>query len=162
MSATPALNVQKLKLLLVPVLALTLGAVLFWPTAEEDAAEEAVAAVIRPISQATAPGATAPNAELWKNVDLSKVGETNPFVVLQSQSTAESGDSQASTAEAATASAIEPSVKRITRSVLAVVQRDGKAYACIDDEVATVGDTLADGARVISITAEAVVLETAH
>ena len=160
MNTMNAARSQKLKLLLVPILALVLGAVVFWPAADERPEVEPVAESQHAAAATSISIGAAPNAELWKGVDLSKAAEINPFAGMRAVSTIAQGDSDSS-AETSTleASATHVPAKRIIRSVSAIVQRDGKAYACIDNEVAAVGDTLPDGARVISITDETVVLE---
>jgi|GEM_PF-4762524 len=163
MNAASSPNTQKLKLLLIPVLALALGWVLLWPADDEAAEDQPLTTLVRPTSTGIAPVGGPPNAQLWKGIDLTLVSQTNPFRPIEASASTkvdaalgEDGQTSAQTGETSSG------VKRITRSVLAVIHRNGKAYACIDNEVAAVGDTLADGTRVVAITAETVLLEAAQ
>lgn len=155
----PSADSKRIKLLLVPILGLVLAGLLLWPSKEEtleqggvELSQQAAATLVAEVSSQ--------NVELWKAVDLSATGQTNPFANLQwgSAPAHGGGNSDGSSVTSTTVDTDPPGGKQITRRLDAIVTRSGKSYACIDNQVATVGDTLRDGARILSIDGETVVL----
>ena len=169
MTTSNTAQTQRAKMAMVPVLAITLVAILFWPAEKEpDISSNAVATL--PARQTVVATPPAEAAELWQVVNLAAATEINPFLKVKQPAPSESapvpggageatvaGDARQGTENASNLAS--PPERRATRSVQAVVTRNGMPYACIDGEVAAVGDVLRDGTRVLSITADAVIVE---
>jgi hypothetical protein len=158
---------------LVPVLALTLGGVLLWPS-RNGASATAGPRAKQPLPEIPQGGraqATHQSDADFDPVDLATVLAFNPFAPpappreATAAGTAESAGSAGSQAASATATtdadkqAARAGVTRTVRRVSAVVQHNGHASAFLDGHFVTEGDTLPDGSRVVSITAERVTLE---
>jgi hypothetical protein len=172
MSSVPsAARSKQLKLALIPVLALTLGYVLFWP-AKNDADAMPAARTKQPLPEIPLKSAatTAPHKDPpFDEVQLADVLAYNPFADAVAKVTPPTiaGAPQDPSSSSAPGNSdshngddnTQTSAKRTVRHVSAVVELNGRACAFLDGEFVAEGDTLADGSRVVSITAERVTIE---
>jgi hypothetical protein len=151
---------------MVPVLGLVLLVVLLWPP-QDDSAIQATEGLSVAVAESGLPRAAASNPELWKAVDMSAISSSpSPFAAYhltadgnpKTNDTPDSTDTESSPQVGNATS--KPVGVRVTKTVNAVIQLNGRAYACIDDQIATVGDTLRDGASVVAIKSDSVVLQT--
>jgi hypothetical protein len=165
---------KRIKLALIPLLALTLGWVVLG-SKQDDASATAGPRVKQPLPEIPQQGGRVAQAHQdadFGKVDLSAVLAFNPFaepvtqIASSSAATGANGALTASSDPTSTSTGGEQANgeqpangKRVVRHVYAVVQHNGRACAFLDGEFVAEGDTLADGSRVVSITAERVTLE---
>ena len=152
---------QKIKMALIPVLGV-IFLVVMWPASEDmEGVEDANGVISSPTLVADPALAVAAPTARWPKVDLATATQFNPFAPPRPPdkvAVAEEGVGNEDGSEVVTDSKASISSRKV-RSAAAVIERDGKAYAYIDGEFAAVGDTLQGGGKVVTITADAVVVE---
>lgn len=157
--------IGRLKLALIPALAVAL-LVLVWPARKsEQQASEPAASLPRPqLPKSSAANRPPSGSEAdWSAISIDFAGDRNPFAPIE---TAVKPQPQATTTLATSAHIppTEPSAgsrpKAVPPKVQAIHEIAGAWCALVGDKLFKVGDTLADGRRIAAITAAGVVLES--
>ena len=168
---TPPATTQRIKLALIPVLALGLAAVLFWPKTETVNTTQQNPRAPLPVFPAAAgnqPTTGPAGKHVWREIDVDEVIAFNPFArpaqidaLFRTESAASQTAEVLAIESTIAAPVTTPPPKRdaVLVNVQAIFQSSGIAAALIDGQVVHAGDVLKDGSKIVAITPEGVLTD---
>jgi hypothetical protein len=158
-SANPAR--ERIKLALIPILALILGAVLFWPGDEDSTAlpqaELASPEEMAKLSPGKKAGALNPIAS-WPEVNLERAIAVSPFDPLAFDAAQSAAGAAANSAAETNDAAPQEGESKPSLKVDVIYEAGGQLVAVVEGRIVREGDALAGG-RVVKITPAELVLE---
>lgn len=150
---------NSIRLLLIPVLAMVLLAVVCWPTAKQ-ANLASLQLPLNSVEMAPQLGENTANRPVWPVVHLDDVISCNPFqpLLMNSAEASIAMHDDAGTEEIENTDSKAASVPSTPGTVQAIYFDARGAAAILDSRVVRIGDILANGSRIVSIHAQGVSL----
>jgi hypothetical protein len=152
---------ERVKLVLVPILALILGAILLWPEDEDPSALSSAELASPEEIAKLSPGKTAGSRNLiasWPEVNLERVMAVSPFDPLAFDASQPSADSETNLAEEQKHAAPQEGESKPSLKIEMIYEAAGQLVAVVGGRIVHVGDAL-EGGRVVKITPVELVLE---